>query len=299
MKKVAYKVIDIFSANWIKEFEKSECDLYLIAPEDFLVIWSRLIDDRLRFLVSNMGKTVFPSVESLWIGSSKQRMTNWLSINHCPQPETRVFYYEEEAIDYILTTNFPQVIKLDYSTGSGGVWIVNDKKKAFNLVKKAFRGGITSKNMAVTNRQWRHILFQEHIANAKEWRLIRIGDYYFGYGKLKIGDFHSGSGGSIWSAPPIYVFNLFREIADLGHFENISMDILETQDGQLYIIEVHSVFGAFDTAQFYFNGKPGRYLYDKDNDKWIFEEGRYCENSCYNLRVEVCLQNMVNQGEAK
>ena len=36
------------------------------------------------------------------------------------------------------------------------------------------------------------------------------------------------------------------------------------------------------------DGKPGRYLYQEG--RWVFEEGMFNSNECYDLRLEVALK---------
>ena len=53
----------------------------------------------------------------------------------------------------------------------------------------------------------------------------------------------------------------------------------------------------FDTAQMYINGVPGRYR--RIHNEYVFEEGRFCQNACCNLRIEDLLkilnENQVDQ----
>jgi hypothetical protein len=51
------------------------------------------------------------------------------------------------------------------------------------------------------DRQWGSVLFQQYIPDAREWRMIRIGDSFFGYEKIKVGEFHSGSHKWSYSRP--------------------------------------------------------------------------------------------------
>ena len=61
------------------------------------------------------------------------------------------------------------------------------------LIYKAFRRGIVPRGHNPMDRQWGYVYLQEYLKDAEEWRMIRIGESYFGYRKEKVGDFHSGS----------------------------------------------------------------------------------------------------------
>ena len=137
------------------------------------------------------------------------------------------------------------------------------------------------------------MLLQEHIPNAKEWRTIRIGGTYLSHQKGQIGDFHSGTNIVIFAEPPRKLLDFVRTVTDCGGFASIDVDIFETSDGRYLVNELQTLFGP-DPIQMKVDGKPGRYIYDKDNDRWVFEEGVFAGDSCAccNLRVKYLLEQL-------
>jgi len=290
--KVAYRTVDIFSSDWVKQVRDSGCDAFVVWPGEFIHEWKRLYDERLRFLTNEMKQILYPSYDSLWLYGSKQRQRDWMDIQGFPHPETWVFYDRDEAMRFINSAKLPLVVKLDIGATASGVWIVNSLHAARKFIDSAFSHGIIGKRADVRSRQWRFLLFQEYIPDIREWRILRVGDSYFGHEKGKSGGFHSGSDVVGWFAPPRKALDLIHRVTETGGFRSMAMDVFETQDGNLLINELQSIFGSVDTAQMYIDGIPGRYkMVDGD---FIFEEGRFCKNASCNLRV-VDLINMLNQ----
>jgi hypothetical protein len=281
---VKYKTIDIFASDWVEQVNESGCDAFVAWPSESIQEWKRLCDDRLRFLSKEMGKILYPDCDALWLYGSKERQRDWLEINHFPHPKTWVFYKKEEGFAFLSTAKFPFVAKVDIGACAHGVSIIRSKKEGTRLMERVFKSGAQGSYSDKQTYQWRHILLQEHVGDVREWRIIRIGNSFFGYEKVKHGDFHSGTGLAVWADPPKDALELLYQITERGKFRSMSMDVFQKLNGELLVNELQSVFGAYDTAQMYVNGVPGRYT--RVNGEYVFEEGRFCRNTCCNLRVE-------------
>jgi len=281
--KVAYRTIDLFAADWVRQVRLSACAAYVVWPSESIPEWKRLYDERLRFLTVEMGGFLYPPYGALWLYASKQCQHDWLEIHGFDHPRTWVFYEEADAIAFLRRADMPLVAKLDIGSSAQAIWILYTSAEAARLVRKAFRKGLFGKRMDRRARQWRHLLFQEYLPDIREWRMIRIGDSYFGHEKGKAGKFHSGSGVVGWYDPPRAALDLLHIITETGGFRSMAMDVFERPDGHLLVNELQSVFGAIDTAQMYINGVPGRYR--RTDAGYQFEEGRFCRNACCNLRI--------------
>ena len=282
--KVAYKTVDLFASDWIQQVREARCDAFVAWPSECLSEWKRMYDERLKLINQEMGILIYPPVNALWLYGSKQRMHSWLEIHGFPHAKTLVFYLKDEALAFLESAVFPLVLKLDIGAAANGVWIVQSKHEAEKMVLQVFANGLAGKRWDVRARQWRYILMQEFVPNLREWRMIRVGESYFGHEKGQLGDFHSGSGKVGWFAPPRAALDLLHQVTETGGFRSMAMDLFQTADGRFLINELQSVFGAVDTAQMYIDGVPGRY--QRMNGEFIFEEGRFCGNACCNLRVE-------------
>ena len=287
---VGYRVVDIFASNWIEQVKASGCDMFLAWPGESIQEWKRLYDDRLRFLVEQMGKKVFPDLTATWLYGSKERQHLWMELNAIPHPKTWVFYSDKEALEFVEKhAEFPVVAKTDIGAVSSGVQILRTKEAAIEYIKVAFNRGITGYYSDKQANQWRHVLFQEYFVDVKEWRVHRQGDSFFGFGKAKKSDFHSGSGETIWEVPPKAALDLAWDITEKNGFRSMAVDIFETPDGRFIVNELQCVYGQHCDAQLKKNGETGRLLHLPSGD-WKFEPGIFSTNHGCNLRVAAALQ---------
>lgn len=294
---VAYEIIDWLASDWINRIRNSQCDAFVSWPGESIREWKNLFDDRLRFLENDMGKVVYPSPNALWLYGSKERQQSWLEIYGYPHPATWIFYEKDEALDFIHNYQGLDikgkrgrigclVAKVDIGASAKGVKIIHTKKEAKNYVEEAFSGGLPGGVYAnPQTRQWRHVLFQEHVGEAKEWRVMRLGESYFAYGKGKKGEFHSGSGIGVWDAPSQKLLNLLHDVTEKCRTSSMSMDVFELPNGELLINEMQCIYGAVDPAQMYVDGIPGRFLRHEDG-QYEFQEGVYCTHHGCLLRVK-------------
>jgi len=151
------------------------------------------------------------------------------------------------------------------------------------------------KRPALDDRQYGFIMFQKKEDVVAEWRIIKIGESYFGHQKL-IDDkgFHSGAGiGAIWRKPPKKLLNMCDDICKKGQFNSMACDIFETSDKKYYVNELQTTFGSYAESQMIINNKPGRYK--KENDNFIFEEGIFNKFGSYLLRVEDFINQLKNE----
>ncbi len=133
---VPYKLVSITSTNWVKEFEDSGCDAFLVWPSHVNSISKAMFDTRLKVLTEEMHKTLFPSCKALWLYESKCRMSDWLAVNGLPHPETWIFYEPEEAMAFLEGAAFPLVFKTDLGSTASGVRIVRSKTEAERLIEE-------------------------------------------------------------------------------------------------------------------------------------------------------------------
>jgi hypothetical protein len=292
--KVSYTTIDLFASDWVERVRASGCDAFVAWPSELIQEWKRLTDERLRFLTEHLGKRLYPCYDALWLYGCKERMRDWLSIQGFPQVRSWVFYARDEAMAFVAQAELPLVFKLDIGAAASGVWIARTPAEARAWVERVFGKGLVGRRADARARQWRHILIQAYEPDIREWRIIRIGETYVGHEKLVKGDFNSGSGRVGWFAPPREALELIHRVTEAGGFQSMDMDVFQTPDGRFLINELQSVFGAFDTAQMYIDGVPGRYR--RIDGDYVFEEGRFCKNACCNLRIEDLIKTLQTKG---
>lgn len=288
---VSYKLIDILAPDWIAGMQNCGCDAFLVWSSAISTVRKQLYDERLLIMVRDLKKIIFPTYEELWIWESKRRMSDWLVAHEVPMPKTWVFYDYDQAADFIKNTEFPIVFKPDFGDCAKGVEVLRSQKAAFKVLKRAFTRGFKLSGAHLLDRQWGSILFQQYVPHTIEWRTVRIGESFFAYQKVKVGDFASGSHAFRFETPPNALLDFVKQITDKANFMSMNLDIFEPSRGKFLVNELQALFGAMTPKeQCVINGKPGRMLYDESKKKWRFEEGTFCENQLCNLRVQYLLE---------
>lgn len=304
---IDHEVIDLFSNDWIEQIHKSGCDGFLLRPNVRKQYFKDGFDERVFFLHKIMKKPIYPTFDEVYIYENKHNMALWLQLNDIKHPRTSIFYNKKEALKYVGTANFPLVFKTKIGSAGIGVEFLKTKRQAKKLIRKVFpmfppfslpiinRGYarvVKSSRCRLLrsslrdDKQFGVVLFQEKIADIKcEWRMIKIGDSYFGHQKLAAANGkHSGSSLVGWVRPPVELLELTKHICNLGNFTSMNVDIFEDKDGNYYVNELQTLFGSYDNSQMYIDGEPGRYR--NNNNKWIFEKGYFNQNESMNLRVK-------------
>src|SRR5690606_28690351 len=167
----------------------------------------------------------------------------WLKSHGFKTPKTWVFYRLEEALDFLNGAEFPLVFKSNLGASASGVYIIHNRDEAIKKAKSFLNKGYKIKGEKRIPLQRGSLYIQEFLKNTKEWRMVRIGDSYFGHGKDMVGQFHSGSGKANWDMPPKEAFEILHEVTEKGNFTSMDVDIFEDREGNLYINELQTVFG--------------------------------------------------------
>lgn len=208
-----------------------------------------------------------------------------------PHPKTWIFHDYGEAKTFFKSAELPIVFKPDFGDTAKGIKILRSRKKAFALLKRVFSKGLKNSGVHPCDKQWGNAIFQEYISHESEWRMVRIGDSYFGYQKIKVGDFASGSHKYRHVPPLPKLLNIVRKITECNKFRSMNVDILVRSDGECFVNELQTLFGAtYPKEQCVINGEPGRIPYNPEDETWSFEKGKFCENHLCNLRVEYFLK---------
>lgn len=290
---VDYRLIDITASDWIEKVKACPCEMFLVHPSIDLRPWRQMYDERLKILTETLNKRIFPSYPSLWLYESKHRMHYWLKTNGFSAPRSWVFYRCSEALEFCRCAEIPIVYKSDLGSGASGVKIFRNREPLIAFVKRYFKTGFRRRGNDPRDREWGGLLLQEYISDAREWRMIRIGDSFFGYEKVKIGDFHSGSHAWRYGRPSDELLNLLKCITDRGDFKSMDLDVFQTTDGRLLVNELQAVFGMGNPYEMcVIDDQAGRMLWDAERKTWVFEPGSFCQNYMWNLRLQYILNTL-------
>ncbi|HEC87465.1 MAG TPA: hypothetical protein ENI49_06360, partial [Thermoplasmatales archaeon] len=225
--KVSYKVLDLFSSSWVGDISNSECDVFLATPPTLLDQWQRLFEERLWVVVYELKKRVYPTFKELYLWESKRRMIYWMIAHRIPHPHSWIFLDYDEAINFCDAARYPIVLKLNKGASSHGIFVLQTRKQARQIVKRLFSVGVAPRSSDKRNKEWGVALFQEYIPHEREWRIVRIGDTYFCRIKTVVGEFASGSGLIEWAKPLTGMLDFARKVTEMGNFRCMSLDIFE------------------------------------------------------------------------
>lgn len=296
----AYEIIAFTAPDWIEQIERSRADVFVCQPEVWVSVEKQLFDERLYFLSRELKKTIYPSYNEIFIYENKRNMAYWLKINRVPHPETKVYYLRSKAqltdtIRDLERLEYPQVFKTYIGSAASGVRIIRSYSEAKKLVRRIYKRGFLRKPGNKLDLQWGYAIFQKFIPDCAEWRMIRLGDSYFGHQKLKKGDFHSGSNRVGWYKPPDKLLDFTRRVCEKGKFTSMGLDIFEDAQGDYYVNELQTLFGSYNPSQMYIDNKPGRFLFDENTNNWRFEEGFFNQNYSHNLRLKYIVEHFHKQ----
>jgi hypothetical protein len=300
--KVDFEIIDILRYDWLTKIINSDCDGFLVRPPCGAQEQKNVYDDVVYFISEELKKPIYPEYNSLYLYENKRAMYYWLKINGFPHVKTYVIATKKEALEILDKLTFPVVFKANIGAGGKAVDIVKSKNRAkmiihlvFGIYRPKFSfgyirfGKIKGIPMPLFGMSQKHcVLIQDYKKIKWEWRIIKIGNSFFGHQKLLKGLKASGSGRNGWVKPPDELLYLTNKICIKGNFNSMAVDILEDIDGDYYVNELQSLFGSVLDSQMKINGIPGRFIFI--NDKFIFEEGEFNVFGSCLLRVKNFLE---------
>lgn len=311
---IDFEVFDLLNRSWMDVFRNRFFDCLLARPGAKTSIFRTAYQERIEILADDLKYNIYPTVTELRIYENKRYLSYWLQANGIPYPETWVFYDRKEALAHLDDARFPRVAKTNVGASGDGVMILKDRDQAREYIHQAFTTGIRSrtgpklfqKNLVaeklkkllhprqVLNRlktygqiardaQMGFVILQEYIPHDYEWRIVRIGDSFFGHKKIKSGSKASGSLLKGYEKPPFQLLDFVKTITDNHRLVSQAVDIFVDRDGRFLVNEMQCLFGQSDPYQMEIDGRVGRYT--NKADQWTFEEGDFNQNESFNLRV--------------
>ncbi|MBN1217148.1 MAG: hypothetical protein JXA99_17140 [Candidatus Lokiarchaeota archaeon] len=317
--RIEYDVIDLTKSDWFKKIEHCKSDLYLTKPPGLNSISKQLYDERIWIINKILKFPIYPSFEEVLVYENKRLLSCFLAGNNISCPKTSVFYFKDEALEFLNNCQYPIVGKFSIGASGYGIKIINTQKRAEDYIKTAFSSkGLTRKwgpnfnygnwgkrigrylkgerklsdkiktySLQKAETQKGFVILQEFIPHDFEWRCVRIGDSYFAHKKMKKGDKTSGTLMKNYDNPPLYLFDFVKELTERIDFKSVAIDLFEYPERNFLINEIQCFFGQSDPYQMKVDDKPGRYIISEK--KWIFEEGYFCTNECFDLRLDHAL----------
>jgi|WetSurMetagenome_2_1015567.scaffolds.fasta_scaffold46695_2 hypothetical protein len=283
---VSYVLYDIGNPDLFVELKKTICNALVICPAHDNNVIRNIFHETAQVINSEMNIFLYPSLRELNFYEAKRTLSYFLTLNNIPHPKTAVFNDLDAAVKYLNDSSYPLVFKTHLGASASGVEILPNRKQALKLARHLFNKYYLRK-METEKRatEWGYMLVQEFVNETKEYRIIKIGDSWFGYQKWKSSDqvFMSGSGVLKWIDPSVKLLNFCYEIASRHKFTSMCFDIFEDKSENFLVNELQTWFGSYDPTEMYVDGIPGRYC--KIEGKWVFEPGMYNVHGSMALRV--------------
>lgn len=312
--KVDYTIVDILSADWLQNLKKvkNEVDGFLCRPPCLFQEVKNVYDERLFFIKEYFHKPLYPNYNSLYIYENKRNMAAFLEMHAIPHVDTRVFIDKQSALEFVESAHYPLVQKSNIGAGGSAVTVLRNKKNAKRVIRKVFglKNGLFSMGLSPVHRKFgipfkftgcaqkHYVIFQPFHEIKWEWRILKVGNSYFGHQKLLKGNKASGSGLVGWVQPPEKLLYMAKDICDKGRFDVMDVDIFETVDGKFLVNEIQAIFGSYLPYQMKVDGKPGRYIYDEEKG-FLFEEGEFNRYGSKLLFVEDFLRILKKKDPVK
>lgn len=280
------KIFDPTCVSFLDEIRQAHCDCFLVRPEYKTALLRRVFEEKISALRYLTDVKIFPGEIELRVYESKRELAMFLEVSGIPHPETNVFFREHEALDFVADAVFPLVFKSNRGAASSGVEILETKQQAERLIRQIFRRVYFGERVAdLRDFDYGYALFQEFLPAVREFRIIKIGESWFGHEKAsgKGSPFMSGSGLNKWTPPSFDVLDFCGEIASKHKFDFMCFDVFQTTGGRFLINELQTWFGSFNDSQMYIDGVPGRYI--KKDGEWIFQKGSFNVDNGLALRL--------------
>jgi len=275
---ISYKLVNVYDSNIVEQVDDCDAVMWHISQSDYRDL---LFAKQLIYSFQLSGKKVFPDFNTLWHFDDKIGQKYLLESIGAPFVPSYVFYNKKEAEEWIEGTTFPKVFKLRNGGGAKNVRLVESKRQALALSRKAFGKGfghfnrwnylkekiriykagkgdvheivkglvqmfLPITNSHLINRQRGYVYFQDFIPdNAYDIRLIVIGGTR-AYGmkrKVREGDFRaSGSSDFIYDTLPQSILEIGFNVAQRLRLQSVAFDFIFNVDKPL-IIEMSCLFG--------------------------------------------------------
>lgn len=226
-----------------------------------------MIRRKYEILEEHVGIQCYPSAAHVRLYEDKM-LEAWICHVHgLPFAPVHISSDRTDALRMVRDLPYPVVSKQVPSSGSVGVEIVRDERRARHIVKRAFspRGRPTH---LPSLRQKNSVYFQEYIPHdGLDLRVVVVGNLAQGFYRRSLpGDFRaSGMGLYEFRDLPVDAIRLAHAVNDVVRSPLLAVDMVRAPDGSLRIVEFSPISGLDPTPDdAVVDGVPGIYRLDSD-----------------------------------
>ncbi len=135
---IPHKIVNCYDSDILKQLNDCDGLMWHWSHGDYR---DQNFARQLIFSVEKMGLKVFPDYNTCWHFDDKVAQKYLLESINAPLVPSFVFYDKDSACEWINKTDYLKVFKLRGGAGALNVKLVNSKKQAKALVRKAFGRG--------------------------------------------------------------------------------------------------------------------------------------------------------------
>lgn len=243
----------------------------------------QMADALMPVIEKEMGICCFPDWNTFWHYNDKIKQYYLLKSHNFPVIESYPFWEKNLAEEWIDSTEFPLVFKLNRGALSQDVMLVKHKRQAYNLITRMFGKGILPGRLHASNKHnllsflnnlkysiWQfkgkimgtyielwwnkekdYVFFQKFLpANPYTTRITIIGDRAFAFNiKTAVGDFRAyDMQGVCYDKKELDMecIKIAFKISKTFHFQCMAYDFLFNEDGEPKICEMGYTSKALD-----------------------------------------------------
>jgi len=258
--------------RWPEEVLGSGLDGHLVRLRHGTHV-QRSLDDARLALLHLQGIAAWPTPVEAYLYEDKARAAWLLAARGIPQVPTLTFTRLADAAAHLATATYPLVVKTRIGAGGSGVERVDDPRVALALARVCLDGRWQRRAADPRDADFGYLTVQTYVADAREHRIIRLGDVYFAHGKVRApgGWRYSGSGARDWELPGRHVLDAGAEVMDRLGMTCGAVDLLEGPDGRWAVLEAQVWYEGFRAAQMDVDGVPT--IARRTPAGWDFEPG--------------------------
>lgn len=277
---VRVEPFDAYRTGAIKELSRYDGFMWRFPPDADVCRFAHVF---LNAAEHGLGMCVFPNWNTRWHMEDKIAQSYALEALGVPTPRTRIIWQYDEAMEYVRTVKYPQILKLASGYQSSNVRLLRDAEEAAYFVDRLFMQGLSTlaygpvnasreilrkaryavrclrsgdRSRTPPDKVWHqdYLYMQEFVSdNDYDTRVTVIGDRAFAFVRHnRENDFRaSGSGLIDWDPDRIAPQNIemaFRVAADLGT-QAVAIDTLQRSSGEIVVLELTLTFASWAVAQ--------------------------------------------------
>lgn len=150
---ISYKLVNCYSSDIIDQLNDCQGLMWNWTLTDYK---ADLFARQLTISLEKKGLKVYPDINTGWYYDDKLGQKYLFEAIKAPFVKSFVFFSKEEAFAWISKTTFPKVFKLRGGAGSSNVKLIQNKKSAKRIVKRAFGRGfpLYTKLLDLKQRIW-------------------------------------------------------------------------------------------------------------------------------------------------